>query len=487
MDVQPKTPDRQAGLASRIQCPKCGEAIELTALLRDQIEAGVRPQIEAAYAARTAEAVERAKREARQLQEHDNKETEEKLRAKDQELATARKRLGDAAQKEAALLQRERTVEDRERDAALLVERKLAEETGRIRKQAQDEARERAEREAAKTIRAKEEDLVAAQRRLEEASKKEAELIRAQREMEDRLRQAPVELERRLNEEAAKMREQIAQEAAQAKELREEEHRLKEASMQRTIDELQRKAQQGSEQIQGEAAEVVLQELLARAFPRDQFQEVAKGVAGADLRQRVRDNAGSDCGTILWESKRTKSWEEKWLPKLRDEIRAAGAAVGVIVTRTMPPEMRSFGLRDGIWICGWDQIVPFATILRMRMVDVTNALRTAEGRTEKADRAYDYLASPEFKNRVGGVIEAYAQMRKDLEKEKRAVQSLWSKREEQIERAIENLAAFYGRLRGIGEGAIAEIPGLEFAATEHIGPPAAAETTALPNDPTPTP
>ncbi len=460
MDAPPTGPEV-------ITCPRCGHAFEPTALLRAKIEEQIRSQLETAYAARLSGALEQA---GKQAVERLQAQTEQ-LKRTEEELTRARARVGEAAKKEADLLRRERELSDRQEQAALDMERKLADATAQIRIQADKQARERAELATAEAVRLKDEELAAAQKRLGEATLKEAEILRREREMQDRERQIPVELERRLNEEASKVRENLTREVQETQRLHDEDHRQQILGLQRTIDDLQRKAAQGSQQIQGEAQEVVLKDLLARAFPRDDVEDVAKGTPGADLQQRIRDDTGADCGAILWESKRTKAWSDEWLPKLRDDMRTAGAACAAIVSRTLPPDIAHFAQRDGIWVCSWDVVVPMAAVLRAGLIEVAVARQTAEGRDEKVQLLYNYLTSPEFNNRVGGVVEAFTDMRKDLEDEMKKMRALWAKRSKQLDRALVNMAAFYGSLRGIAGGRIGEIQALEFSGPELLAAP----------------
>lgn len=227
--------------------------------------------------------------------------------------------------------------------------------------------------------------------------------------------------------------------------------------------------------MQGEAQEVVLRELVGRSFPKDAISDVGTGVEGADLLQVVHDEHGAEAGTIVWESKRTKSWSDAWLPKLRDDVRAAGASCAILVTQAMPSGMTSFGERDGVWICAPPYAVGLARVLRSGLLEVAEARRAESGRSEKIHLLYAYLTGPEFKARIGGALEAFRELQDGLLREQRAMRSAWKRRERQIERAVSNLTAFYGDVRGIAGRQIATLEELEL---EHPVLPARDESDA---------
>ena len=122
------------------------------------------------------------------------------------------------------------------------------------------------------------------------------------------------------------------------------------SSMQRQIDELKRKAEQGSQQLQGEVLELELEAALRAHFPRDAIEPVGKGEFGGDVLQRVIGPAGQACGAMLWETKRTKNWTDGWLAKLRADQRAAGAELAILVSKALPKGVDTFGYVDGIWV-----------------------------------------------------------------------------------------------------------------------------------------
>jgi hypothetical protein len=439
-----------------IHCPRCGVAFEPSALLRAQIETEVRSSMVAEVERRlsAAEAAARAR-----------------LQSRDEEIALSRIQLAEARAREASLLKEQRELTEQKLEMGVEVERRVAEEARRIRDREGKVIQERCAREAEDRLRAKDEELAEARVKIDIAVSKEADWLRQRREIEERERRVALDVERRITEESRRIREEetkIAQERVSLEQeqqlLRETEHRQTIFDLERSVAELQRRIHQGSQQTQGEVQEVVLRELLATTFQADEIEDVARGVHGADVLHRVRSTDGRECGTILWESKRTKSWSDGWLPKLRDDQRAAGAACAVLVTQELPKDVRHFGLRDGVWVSAWTYAVGLATVLRAGLVDVSLAKRTSEGRGDKKQVLYEYLTGAEFGNRVGGLVEAFTEMYEDLEREKRAMLALWKRREKQMQRARDNIAAFYGDMQGIVGHTLEDLPAL---ALEH--------------------
>jgi hypothetical protein len=506
-----------------VQCPQCGFGFELSTLVRDHLEAEVRARLQseverkvsaaataadervrakeedlattrtklADAAAREAELLrqqrESAEREqglgleferrlddeTRRIRKHEAcvaqerfaRDAEERVRPIVEELETARTKLAAATAKEAETMRKEREVAEREVQLGVELERRLADETKCIREQETRTAQERCAREANELVRVRDEELASAHMKLADAAAKEADLLRRQREADERERRLAVEVECRIADETKRVREQEAQNAAQRAELEREKQRLRDEDHRQTIEglrkhieELQRKVHQGSEQLQGETQEVVLRSLLAEVCVEDGIEDVPIGALGGDVLQRVRAADRRDCGTIIWESKRTKAWSDDWLPKLRDDQRAAGASMAVIVSQALPAGVRHFTEIDRVWVCGWPYAAALATVLRTGLIDVATAKRVAEGRGSKIQMMFDYLTGPEFRNRVAGVMEAFAEMQAELEREKRATLTAWKRREKQMVRARDNLTAFYGDLQGIAGQQLKDLP-----------------------------
>jgi hypothetical protein len=299
---------------------------------------------------------------------------------------------------------------------------------------------------------------------------KEHALLREQQELETKRRQMELDVERRLVEERQRIQQQMdafADErlrlAGEQSRLREKEHEERNAQLQRTLDALQQKLAQGSQQTQGEAQEIVLRDALLQTFPEDRIQDVAKGARGADVIHVVCDASGEECGSIVWESKRTQSWSDAWFEKVRDDLREAGGAIAVIVTQALPAGVRTFELREGVWICAWPYAQALAGVLRAGVLEVHRARRANEGRDSKMIRLYDYLTGDDFRNRVEGVIGAMVALREELDVERRAFMRIWKRREATIARAIDQMGSVYGSLQGIAGAKLEDIEALSLS------------------------
>lgn len=300
--------------------------------------------------------------------------------------------------------------------------------------------------------------------KLAEAQKAQADLIRKQRELDDAKRELDLTVEKRVQDGLAVTREQAKKDAEEGMKLKVLEAEQTIVSMQKQIEELKRKAEQGSQQLQGEVQELELEALLRTKFPRDTIEPVPKGEYGGDALQRVAGLNGQPCGTIIWESKRTKNWSDGWLPKLREDQRAAKAEIAVIVSQSLPKEIETFGVVDNVWVTHPKTVLPLALTLRHTLIEVSCARQASEGQQTKTEMIYQYLTGPRFRHRVEAIVEAFSTMQEDLDKEKKAITKQWAKREEQIDRVMQATAGMYGDLQGIAGKTIQEIEGLEFRA-----------------------
>jgi hypothetical protein len=231
--------------------------------------------------------------------------------------------------------------------------------------------------------------------------------------------------------------------------------------MQRQIEELKRKAEQGSQQAQGEAQELELENLLRSKFPIDAIMPVPKGEFGGDVIQRVMNSSGQHCGSIIWEFKRTKNWSDSWLPKLREDQRSAKAEIAIIVSSALPKGVNNFDHSDGVWVTDSRCAIPLAIALRQSLIEIASAKNSSEGQQTKMELVYRYLTGPRFKHRIEAIVEKFGEMQTDLERERKATTRLWAKREEQIRIAAESMAGMYGDLQGIAGRTMQEISGLD--------------------------
>lgn len=297
--------------------------------------------------------------------------------------------------------------------------------------------------------------------KLEVAQKAQADLMRKQRELDDARRELDITVEKRVQASVNEVREKATKEAEESLKLKVSEKEEQISSMQRQIEELKRKAEQGSQQLQGEVLELALEETLRTRFPFDSIEPVGKGEFGGDVLQRVVGPAGQACGSILWESKRTKNWSDGWLAKLRGDQRAAKAEIAVLISEALPKDIETFGPLDGVWVSAPRYAVSLVIALRQSLIEVAGTRQAQEGQQSKMELVYEYLTGPRFRHRIEAVVEKISDMQADLDRERKSMNRLWAKREAQIQGVIESTVGMYGDLQGIAGRALQEIEGLE--------------------------
>ncbi|MBA7586390.1 hypothetical protein ES708_28388 [subsurface metagenome] len=232
--------------------------------------------------------------------------------------------------------------------------------------------------------------------------------------------------------------------------------------MKKQIENLKRKAEQGSQQAQGEVLELELEDILNSNFTSDNIKPVPKGIKGADVLQEVISPSGQHCGTILWESKRTKTWGDNWIEKLKDDQREAKADTAVLVSITLPKGCKDFSSLSGVWVICFDLVIALATVLRTSLLQISNIKLSSVGKNEKMEILYKYLTGPEFSQRVESIIETFKDMKDGLEQEKRAINKIWAKRDKQIEKVVNSTSGMYGDMQGIiGSSSMRKIEALE--------------------------
>lgn len=393
----------------------------------------------------------------------------------------------DATRKqyEQQLAQKDRDVAKRE-EAMLAQEKQLAEDRRKLQEQVDTQVADRLKAERARIIadesrKAKEASAIELESKmreladlrevlqrndikLAEAQKAQAEFIKKQRELDDARRELDLTVEKRVQEDLAATREQAKREAEESLKLKVLEKDQTIAAMQQKIEELKKKADQGSQQLQGEVQELELENLLRAKFPFDSIEPVPKGEFGGDVLQRVVSPSGQISGTILWESKRTKNWSDGWLVKLREDQRSAKAEISVLISQVLPRGVETFDIVDGVWVASPRAVLPVATVLRDSLLKISLARQVSEGQQTKTEMVYQYLTGPRFRQRVEAIVEAFSSMKEDLDKERKALMKQWAKREEQIERVMTATVGMYGDLQGIAGKSLQEIEALELQA-----------------------
>lgn len=300
--------------------------------------------------------------------------------------------------------------------------------------------------------------------KLAEAQQAQVDLIKQKRELDDAKRELDLTVQKRIQEGLTITRQQARKEVEDELKLKVSEKEQTIASMSKQIEELKRRAEQGSQQLQGEVQELELESLLRAKFPHDTIEPVPKGEHGGDALHRVNSPLGQSYGTILWESKRTKNWSDGWLAKLRDDQRTAKAEIAVIISQVLPKGIETFGLVEGVWVALPQAALPVAMALRHTIIEVTNARQLADGQQTKAEMLYSYLTGARFRQRVQAIVEAFSNMKEDLDKERKVITKQWAKRDEQIERVMQATVGMYGDMQGIAGKTIQEIEGLDIMA-----------------------
>ncbi|MBU4350744.1 DUF2130 domain-containing protein [Patescibacteria group bacterium] len=480
----------------KIKCPKCGESISIDDVLTHQIEEKIRKELDEGFRAKEAEITKQKKELDEQkfkLEESQknsqievNKRVAEKLSA--EKIVLWKKAQTEAGKQKAVEIEmlaeqikerdkklteattealkaradRQKFEDDKknfelEKVKQVESERKKIEEQAFVRATKQNEIdtsslqRRLAEVEKDKATERKmlEEQLTEKESKLREATEKELVLRKEKNKLEEDKRNFELEKQRQLDEERKKITEDANKKANEEQQyvIAQLKKQLSDAT--KAKDDLARKLEQGSQQTQGEVLELELEKILKAEFPYDEILPVPKGVSGVDIIQKVLNRSGHSCGQIVWESKKTKGWNEGWIQKLKDDQRAIKAELAVIVSVVLPEDVKGFALRDNVWVCDIKLAVALATALRMNLESVTREKAMSVGKNEKMEILYAYLTGVEFKQRVEAIVEAFSSMDEGLKKERIAYEKIWSEREKQLKKVIGNTVGMYGDLSGL--------------------------------------
>jgi hypothetical protein len=412
-----------------LHCPNCNHEIKLTESLAAPLLDKSRRQFQEQLAQKDAEVARQA----------------DALRKEQQELALARQQVEEQVRHrlEAERIQLVATEAKKAKEAVAAELRANAAEAAELRRL-----------------------LEANNAKLAEAQQAQAELMRRQRALDEEKRELDLTIEKRVQASVVDIQAKARKEADEAARLRVLEKDQTIESMARTIEELKRKAEQGSQQSQGEVLELELEELLRGRFPTDIVEPVGKGELGADVVQQVNGSVGQAAGIILWESKRTKAWSDGWLAKLRDDQRRCGADVALIISQALPKHVQHFDLLDGVWVAHPRCAIPVAIALRQTLIEVNSLRLVQHGQQTKMEQVYHYLTGMKFRQRVEAVVEKFNDMREDLDKERKFMGRQWAKRETQIACVIESTVGLVGDLQAIAGKAMPEIPSLDMPLLE---------------------
>lgn len=362
------------------------------------------------------------------------------------------------AQKEGELREKQQQIDQARQEFDARVQERVEIEKARLLASARQEAHEQ----LSLKLNDLQTQLDVNKRRLMEAETKELDLLRRQRDLQEKAEKLELEVERKISEERGRIRDEAKQQAVQEQTLKMAEKEKLIGDLQKQIDVLKQKAEQGSQQLQGEVLEMQLESTLKSQFPHDEIVPVPTGTRGADLLQKVRVPSGLECGTLIWELKRTRTWNSDWLAKLRNDQRANGAEIAILVTQALPREVKCFDCVEGVWITDVASSLSLAVALRQGLLLVAHERHAATGKNEKMEILYRYLSGVEFRQRVEALAEAFRDLKSDLETEKRAMAKIWAGREKQIAKAMESTARMFGDVQGIiGKTALPEIEVLQ--------------------------
>lgn len=404
-----------------IKCPNCGTSIDVNDILKHQLEDKIRAEYQ-------QKANQQAKDLAAKNEALDNAKAEfEAKKKQENELFAERLEQAKKVSEKEITEKLKIKLEEENKDKVSLMEKELSEKSEKLR----------------------------------ELSKMEAELAKVQREKLEMKEAIEAAAQKQLNETLAIEKEKIRKQEDDKNELKFAALQKQLEDQKKLTEEMKRKQEQGSMQLQGEVMELAIEEYLALNYPLDTIDEVKKGANGADCLQVVNTREHQNCGTIYYESKRTKAFQSAWIEKFKNDIRDKNATIGVLVTEVLPNDMERMGMKDGVWICTFEEFKGLSAVLRQSIIQLNQVIQVQDNKGDKMEMLYDFLTSNEFRLQIEGIVEGFSQMQNDLLKEKRAMQSIWKQREKQIDKVVKNTLGMYGSIRGIAGNAVQKVKALE--------------------------
>ncbi len=401
----------------KIECPNCGHEFDV----EEALSGNIQKHFQKEYEKRVAENANHYKEKAKELED------------------------------------REKIFEDKKAKQNEIFKKQLA---SKLEEKEQDIKKETEEKFEAK-LKALEEENEKKKKENRELRELEVRLMQREKALKEERENLELELQKKMLEKQSSIEEEAKKKSLEEFKLREMEWGKKFEDQSKLIDEMKRKAEQGSMQMQGEILELALEELLKKQFPFDKVEEVPKGISGADVIQKVINERQEFCGTIVYESKRTKNFDHKWIDKLKqDQIRVKGD-LAVLVTQTLPKNLDRFDNVENVWVCTFSEVASLSKVLRELLIQTQAVKDVQENKGDKMELLYSYLTSNDFVQKVKRVIETYDGMRNQLESEKKAMTKIWSTREKQIWVVQENLSQLLGDIKGIGGNALPNLSVLE--------------------------
>jgi len=421
-DTQNKKRKRKIEMNNQIKCPKCGEIIDIENLIQAGAKEAVNKQLEA-QKDEYEKTLASLKKEADKLRQEAEKDKENAI----EEALKLQKK--EFKSKEEKIKQ---SILDEQKEAYEELEKELAEKTTQIK----------------------------------ELNKLKAEKSKLEREKEELAEKINAEAEKQFSIKLIEEREKLKKNAEEKFELKIRELEKQLEDQKNLTEEMKKRQEQGSMQLQGEVQELLIEEYLRENFKYDEIQEVGKGDMGADSIQIVHTLTKQNCGSIYYESKRTKTFNEGWITKFKNDIQTRGADIGVLVTAVLPKDMDRMGLKDGIYICTYEEFKALSHILRANIIKLSEIKSSQENRHEKSELIYNYLTSTEFQFQMEMIVNSFINMQDDLNAEKRAINKLWKKREKEIQNVISATTDMYGSIQGIAGSAIKRVEQLEIPLLE---------------------
>jgi hypothetical protein len=371
---------------------------------------------------------------------------------------------GEVKKKEKEFIKKEQEFVEKVKqleDSRKALEHEFAQKIKLEIEKAEKEAKQKAQNAVSIELKDLSEQLKEKENKLQEAQEIELKLRKERRNLEESKKTFELEMNRKLDEERGQIREEALKTILDEHRLKDLEKEKQISDMRKQIDELKRKAEQGSQQTQGEVLELAVEDILKSNFPHDSVEPIPKGIKGADIVQKVHTPSGQYCVMIMWETKRTKAWSDSWISKLKDDQRELKAEIAAIMTTTLPKDVNNFAYINGVWVTNYSSAIGLATALRLNLIQIAATRISAIGKHGKMEVIYNYLTGQEFRQRVEAIVEAFVSMKRDLDQKKRAMNRVWSKREKQIERVINNTTGMYGDMQGIIGASLPEIKSLQ--------------------------
>lgn len=424
-------------MATNIKCPNCATVFDVENVLSADVEQKLKQQYE------------------KQLQQSLSQINNEKKKLEEEQKA----------------------FEEKKRKENELFQQRLQQEKLKLESDIQQQLRKTITADYENQLRLLQQSAQENEEKLKQARQKEFEFLKKEQDIKNKEQELEIILQKKLLEERNVLMQQIRKEEESRNSLKETEYQLKLKELEKQLedqrklaDEMKRKAEQGSMQLQGEVQELLLEEMLRDFFPYDSIGEVGKGVEGADCIQIVRNHLGTDCGKIIFESKRTKTFNSGWIEKLKTDMRNKQADVAILVTQVYPKDMNCFGEREGVWICSFSEVIALTTAMRHTIMRIAETKRSEENKGEKMQMLYSYLTGIEFRQQIETIVEGFLSMKNSISKERIQMEKLWKEREKQLEKVLLSTSGLYGSIKGIAGASIGNIPLLEDGTEEESEP-----------------